>query len=165
MHMSNELGKIDVIRERTGATYREAKQALEEAGGDVVQALINLEEGAKDCGAKDFAGQKVFGQNVFGHELMDNIKDVLQRGQTTRIRIKQGDRTVFEVPASVGAVGILAALASSELALLGALGSVAAMSKKYTLEFDRTNKNEKEEVGVEANEIKETFTFKNDQLQ
>ena len=159
--MNNELEKIDVIRERTGATYREAKQALEEAGGDVVQALINLEEGARDCGAKDFTGQK----NVFGHELMDNIKDVLQRGQTTRIRIKQGDRTVFEVPASVGAVGILAALASSELALLGALGSVAAMSKKYTLEFDRTKKGEKEEFGMEANENKETFTFKNDHLQ
>lgn len=164
--MNNELEKIDVIRERTGATYREAKQALEKAGGDVVQALVNLEEGARGFGEKDFTGKKnVFGQNVFGHELMDNIKDVLQRGQTTRIRIKQGDRTVFEVPASVGAVGILAALASSELALLGALGSVAAMSKKYTLEFDRTKKGEKEEVEVETNENKETFTFKNDQLQ
>ncbi len=159
--MNNELEKIDVIRERTGVTYREAKQALEEAGGDVVQALIKLEEGARDCGAKDFTGQK----NVFGHELMDNIKDVLQRGQTTRIRIKQGDRTVFDVPASVGAAGILAALASSQLALLGALGSVAAMSKNYTLEFDQAKKGPKEDVGVEVNEKKETFTFKDDQLQ
>jgi len=159
--MNNELEKIDVLRERTGATYREAKRALEAAGGDVVQALINLEEGAGGGGEREFSGRK----NVFGHELVDNIKEILQRGQTTRIRIKQGDRTVFEVPASVGAVGLLAALASSELALLGALGSVAAMSKKYTLEFDRASKGGRDEAGMETNENNDTFTFKNDQLQ
>ncbi len=160
--MDNELEKIDAIRERTGVTYREAKRALEAAGGDVVQALINLEEGAGSGGDENsFTGHK----NVFGHELMDNIKEILQRGQTTRIRVKQGDRTVFEVPASVGAVGLLAALASSELALLGALGSVAAMSKKYTLEFDRASKGGKDEAGIETGEHKDTFTFKNDHLQ
>lgn len=159
--MNNELEKIDVLRERTGASYRDAKKALDEAGGDVVQALINLEEGNKVGGEGEFAGHK----HVFGHELMDNIKDVLQRGQATRIRVKQGDRTVFEVPASVGAVGLVAALASSHLALLGALGSVAAMSKQYTLEFDRPNKDVKEETGAEKAENMETFTFRNDQLQ
>lgn len=163
--MSNELEKIDVLRERTGATYREAKRALDDAGGDVVQALINLEEGTGGGGERGFSDRFTDRKNVFGHELMDNIKEILQRGHTTKIRVKQGDRTVFEVPASVGAVGILAALASSELALLGALGSVAAMSKKYTLEFDRTPKGGRDEAGTEAGEDKDAFTFKNEDLQ
>lgn len=159
--MNNELDKIDVLRERTGASYREAKKALDEAGGDVVQALINLEEGEKEFGGGDFTGRK----QVLGHELMDNIKDVLQRGQATRIRVKQGDRTVFEVPASVGAVGLVAALASSHLALLGALGSVAAMSKQYTLEFDRPKSEGQEQAGVEKEEDRQTFTYQNEPLQ
>ncbi|MCG8403369.1 MAG: DUF4342 domain-containing protein [Firmicutes bacterium] len=162
--MNNELEKIDLIRERAGVSYREAKQALEEAGGDVVQALINLEESEKDAGEGDFTGVR----NIFGHELMDNIKDLLQRGQATRIRIKQGERTVFDVPASVGALGLLAAMARSELALLGALGSIAAMSQKYNLEFDCAGKeaeDEEAEENMETVKKKEAFTIKKDPLQ
>ncbi len=162
--MNNELEKIDLLRERTGVSYREAKKALDEAGGDVVQALINLEEGGKSFEEEEnvFTGKK----QVFGHELMENIKDILQRGQATKIRIKQGDRTVLEVPASVGAVGLLGALISSEIALLGVLGSIAAMSKKYTLEFDRPPKKEDKKEGSMLNEEnRDTFTYKSDQLQ
>ena len=42
--MDITLEKIDEIRERTGLNYKEAKDLLEEAEGDVVQALIILEE-------------------------------------------------------------------------------------------------------------------------
>lgn len=153
--MSNELENIDLIKARTGVTYREAKKALDDAGGDVVQALINLEERDQDFTEKI---------HCRGQDLLDNLKSILQRGQETRIKVKQGDRIVFEVPASVGAVGLLAALASSELAVLGALGTVTAMAKKYTLEFDRKGKEpeiktEKDEAGVG------TFQFDKDSLQ
>lgn len=153
--MRNELDNIDLIRARTGVSYREAKKALDDAGGDVVQALINLEE--KD---QQFT-EKI---HCRGADLMDNLKSMLQRGQETRIKVKQGDRTVFEVPASVGAVGLLAALASSELAILGALGTVTAMAKKYTLEFERKDKEpvvttEKTDTGAES------FQFDKDTLQ
>ena len=40
----DELTKIDLIRERTGIGYKEAKEALDRAGGDIVQALIYIEE-------------------------------------------------------------------------------------------------------------------------
>ncbi|MFZ5649831.1 MAG: DUF4342 domain-containing protein [Bacillota bacterium] len=124
----DDLGKIDLIRSRTGVSYREAREALEAAGGDVVLALIRIEEGGGS-----FTGKV----HERGHEFMGQVKGILEKGKETRIRIKQGDRTVFELPASVGAVGLLGLLASSELAILGALGSVAAMANKYTLEIDR----------------------------
>jgi len=153
--VSNELENIDLLRARTGVTYREAKKALDEAGGDVVQALINLEERDQNFTEKI---------HCRGADLLENLKSMLQRGQETRIKVKQGDRTVFEVPASVGAVGLLAALASSELAVLGALGTVTAMAKKYTLEFERKNKGP--EVEIEKNEAgAETFQFDKDTLQ
>lgn len=124
----DELGKIDLIRSRIGVSYREAREALEAAGGDVVQALIRMEERENSLTGK---------VHEYGHEFMGQVKGILEKGKETRIRIKQGDRTVFELPASLGAVGILGLLARSELAILGALGSVAAMANKYTLEIDR----------------------------
>lgn len=39
----NQLEKIEKIREKTGLTYSEAKAALDEAGGDVLDALLLLE--------------------------------------------------------------------------------------------------------------------------
>ena len=37
------LEKIDQVVERTGVTYEEARAALEEVGGDVLEAIIYLE--------------------------------------------------------------------------------------------------------------------------
>lgn len=41
------LEKIDIIRERTNVSYAEAKKALEIADGNVVDALIYIEEDQK----------------------------------------------------------------------------------------------------------------------
>ncbi|MCL6571295.1 MAG: DUF4342 domain-containing protein [Bacillus sp. (in: Bacteria)] len=128
--MEEIMKKIDLIRSRMNVGYREAREALEAAGGDVVQALINLEEKGN-----------AFSEKVQerGHEFIGQLKGVLHKGRETRIKVKQGDRTVLEIPASLGALGLLGILASSELAVLGALGTVAAMSKNYTLEFEKAD--------------------------
>jgi len=128
--MTSELEKIDLIRARLNVGYREAKEALEAAGGDVIQALIDLEEKGKNTGARFQAK---------GQEVVDQIKELVNKGQDYRIKVKQGEKTVFEVPASIGALGLLGVLASSEIAILGALGTATAMAKKYTLEFERRN--------------------------
>jgi len=41
--MQIPLEKIDQLRERAGIGYREAKQILEQADGDLLEALIYLE--------------------------------------------------------------------------------------------------------------------------
>ena len=41
------LEKVDLIRERTGVSYTEAKEALEAGNGDVVDALIYIENKKK----------------------------------------------------------------------------------------------------------------------
>ncbi len=125
--MTSELEKIDLIRTRLNVGYKEAREALEAAGGDVVQALIDLEE-KKNTGGRFQAK---------GQEIVEQIKELVNKGQEYKIKVKQGEKTVFEVPASVGALGLLGVLASSEIALIGALGTATAMAKKYTLEFER----------------------------
>lgn len=125
----NELEKIDIIRNRLGVGYKEAKAALDAAGGDVVQALIRLEEKGQEPGERF---------QVKGNELLEQVKGLLHKGQSFRIKVKQGDRVVFEIPASVGALGLVGALASYEIAVIGILASVAGMANKYTLDVERT---------------------------
>jgi hypothetical protein len=126
--MTSDLEKIVILRARLGVGYKEAKDALDAAGGDLVEALINLEEKGRNIGERFQAR---------GQEMVGQLKSLLQKGQNYKIKLKKGDDTVFEVPASMGALGLIGALASSEVAILGALGTVTAMAHNYTLEFER----------------------------
>jgi precorrin-2 methylase len=51
--------------------------------------------------------------------------------------LKRGEKTIADFPATVGVIGILAALASAELAVVAGIGTVAAMANKVTLEIEK----------------------------
>lgn len=127
--MSTELDKIDILRKRLGLTYREAKKALDEAGGDVIEALIRYEEGKKS--------EVVEQIETWSSKILARIKDILQKGQATKIKIKKDGKTVAEIPATAGALGVLGVLASTELAILAGISTVAALFNRYTLEIER----------------------------
>ena len=42
--MEITLEKIELVKDRTGVSYREAKEALERTDGNVVDAIILIEE-------------------------------------------------------------------------------------------------------------------------
>ena len=42
--MEITLEKIELVRDRTGVSYKEAKEALEAANGSVVDAIVAIEE-------------------------------------------------------------------------------------------------------------------------
>ena len=123
-----ELEKIDLIRERLGVSYREAKEALDQAGGDVVQALIRLEGQDKKWDAK---------LEEKARELGDYIRDIIKKGNVTKVRLKKDDKVVFEISATLGAIGVGGALLSPILAILGVVGTVAALVNNYKLEIVR----------------------------
>ncbi|MDN5325719.1 MAG: hypothetical protein PWP41_415 [Moorella sp. (in: firmicutes)] len=124
-----ELEKIDQLRKRLGLSYREAKEALDRAGGDLLEALIQYEEGVKE------ETQSALGN--WGSKLIERIRNILHQGNVTRIKVKKDGKTVAEIPATAGALGILGVLASSELAVLAGLSTVAALFNRYTLEVER----------------------------
>lgn len=129
--MYSELEKIDILRERMGVTYREAKEVLEEAGGDLVEALIKVEENKKQGWSAKVSG-------TIG-EIIDEIKKYIDKGNRTRIRLKRGDQTVADLPATVGALGVLAAMLSIELAVVAGVGAVAAVANKITVEIEQAD--------------------------
>lgn len=133
--MDSELEKIDLLRERTGVSYRKAKEALDAAGGDVVRALIALEEGDNRT-----RWQRI---EVKGSELVDKVKRLIHEGTVRRIVIKSDDRTIFELPVAVGALGALM------LPTLAALGVVAAMLTEASIIVERRAGTEEEAVDTD----------------
>jgi NACalpha-BTF3-like transcription factor len=127
--MDINLEKIDIIRERTGISYKEAKQILEETGGDVLEALIRLEEREKSWTEEI---------TVKGSELISKIKEVVHAGNVTNIRIKHGDRVIVDIPVTAGAIG---AILVPELAVIG---TIAGIVTKCTLEIKRKQPDLKE---------------------
>lgn len=113
------LEKIDIVRERMDVSYKEAKEALERAGGDVVSALVMLEEEREKQRAERLVGR---------------LRTVCARSVTTRLRLKRGERTLLEIPASAGLLGLVGMLVSGELAVLGAVGTVTALLNGCSLE-------------------------------
>ena len=129
--MHSELEKIDVLRERMGISYREAQEALQESEGDLVAALVKAEE-AKGQG---WTGELLDKSG----ELAEHVKQYVSRSNRTRVRLKRGDRTIAEFPATVGFLGIAAALMNIQLAVVAGIGMVAAAANSVFLEIEKPN--------------------------
>ncbi|BBB92800.1 MAG TPA: DUF4342 domain-containing protein [Methylomusa anaerophila] len=118
------LEKIDMVRERIGVTYREAKEALERNGGNVIDTLIELEGRTKNNNwTEEFS--------VRSTEVIDKVKELIRQGNINKIRIKHEDRVLAEIPVALGAIG---AVVLPQLAVLGVL---VAVFKRCTIEVIR----------------------------
>jgi NACalpha-BTF3-like transcription factor len=131
-----ELEKIDVLRERLGLSYQESKEALDAAQGDLIEALISMEKKSKAW------EDKLTNQ---GEALIAKIKSIIQKGNVTKIRIKKEDETVLEIPATVGALGLVGILASTTLTFVAGIGTVAAAMNQYKLEIIKDDGQTEEE--------------------
>lgn len=99
--MEITLEKIELVKDRTGVSYKEAKEALEAADGSVVDAIIAIEE-TVDVKKSNKANEAVT-------ETMDKIKELVRKGNISKISIKKDDETIVNVPVNVGIVGTIVA--------------------------------------------------------
>ncbi|MEA4893029.1 MAG: DUF4342 domain-containing protein [Peptococcaceae bacterium] len=146
----SELEKMDALRERLDVTYAQAKEALDACNGDLAQALIYLEEqGAEEAPAaepaeevqespQDSQWDKETTEN-FVRGVIEQIKGIIQEGNVTQIRLKQGQRIIVEIPATLGIVGIGLVLFSPLLLAFSAIGLAGAMIKEMTLEIQKAD--------------------------
>ena len=123
--MEITLEKIDIIRERTGVSYREAKEVLERNGGNVIEALIELESKKENTWAEEFS--------VRSAEVIDKVKELIHEGNVTKIRIKHDGRTLVDIPVTLGTIGAVV------LPQLAALGVLVAVFKRCTIEVVRND--------------------------
>ena len=130
--MEITLQKIDQVRERTGLSYTEARELLEEADGDVVQALIILEneEGNLDLDLEMDGMEMGKMKGIVSQNVVDPMKRVFHISSRTRIRVKNEDGTLLEIPATLGIAGALFAPRAT------ALSAMALLMAQYSLEVD-----------------------------
>ena len=127
-----QLEKVDVLRERMGIGYAEAMQALEAAGGDVVKALANLENGQSNG-----QGNSADVWRHRGKRLLEGLQDKMEDWNRTRINLKHQDRTFISVSAPLGAALAYAVWRRPALRTLGLLGVVGALAGDYSLEIEK----------------------------
>lgn len=138
--MEITLEKIELVKDRTGVSYKEAKEALEFAGGNVVDAIIYIEENIdNDFNSKE---KKTVDKAVAA------VKEAVRKGNVTRIRVYHGDDIVLNLPVTFGAVGavlfpwgavasaVAAALTKCRIELVKEDGSVVDVSEKAGNVYD-----------------------------
>jgi predicted transcriptional regulator len=101
---------IDKLRERANLSYRQAKEILEETGGDLVEALIYVEENS---------GRIMRHASERGKEFYRRARKVASDLHQTKVKIKVRDSTLVELPVTAGALG---AALFPKIAALGIIG-------------------------------------------
>jgi len=75
---------------------------------------------------------------VSGDQLLGKVKQLIREGNIRRVRIIHKDKTLLEVPLTIGApaaaIGIVAA------PVLAAVGALAALVTECTIEVERVEK-------------------------
>ena len=117
--MDITLEKVDMVVARTGVTYSQAKEALEKTKGDVVEAIVLIEN--KATWSDDVADK--------GQQMINKVKEVLRKGNVTRVTVRREGEVLMNIPITAAAVG---SIISVPLALIG-LGS--AIISKCTIEI------------------------------
>ncbi|TWH48824.1 DUF4342 domain-containing protein [Sporomusa sp. KB1] len=123
--MDITLENIDLIRERTGISYREAKEALERNDGNVIDTLIELEDKSNSSTkwTEEFS--------VRSTEVIDKVKELIREGNVNKIRVKHEGRVLADIPVALGAIGAVV------LPQLAAVGVLVAVFKRCTIEVVR----------------------------
>ncbi|MDD7794520.1 DUF4342 domain-containing protein [Clostridium sp. 'White wine YQ'] len=125
------LEKVDKVIERTGVSYGEAKEALENSEGDVLDAIIYIENLKKQKAQQE---ENNTGESI--EEFKAYLKDLINKGNVTRIKIKKDEKVIVDVPVNAGiAAGVIGII----LPQLMAIGVIAAIVTKITVEITKEN--------------------------
>lgn len=123
--MEITLEKIELVKDRTGVSYKEAKEALEAADGSVVDAIISIEESI-DIKSKSKLKEQ-------SEVIVEKLKSAIRKGNVSKIIVRKGDDVILNLPVNVGIIG-------SVLAPWAAVaGVIAIFGTKCTVELVKDN--------------------------
>lgn len=123
--MDITLEKVDIVRERAGVSYKEAKEVLEQTNGDVVEAIILIEE--------KHGKTWMDTMSVAGNEIIEKLKVIIKKGNVSRIILKKDGEILLNVPVTAGAIGVML------YPIVSLLGVSAALVTKATIEIVKDN--------------------------
>ena len=115
--MSNEITieKIDAVIQRVpSATYAQAKKALMDHNGDVIEAIISLESNKSienNISKKTKQAKKVV-EDIFSKDsedfkdIKEQAKELLKKSSVIRVIIDRNDKVIINIPLTAGVVGV-----------------------------------------------------------
>lgn len=147
--MSNiTIESIDKVMERVpGATYAQVRDALIKSNGDVVEAIILLQDNDTQQKEESSNGKKSF-EDIFGkdsEQMKEDISELIRKSNVVRIVIEKNGKIIMNVPITVGVVGVVFA------PILSLIGFSASVLAKYRIKI----KNEDEGTVVDLGEFSE----------
>ena len=129
-----ELEKMDVLRERMGIGYEEARTALELAQGDVMKALDDLEKArAGERKSFDFIDQ--------GQGIWDGVKSAMATLRQSKISLKRHENTIVSLSAPLGLALAYTIWRKPSLRMLALVGAVGAAVNNFELEVATNDEN------------------------
>lgn len=130
-----ELEKLDVLRERMGIGYEEARTALNLAHGDVVKALDDLENAQVEEKKQDW--------DFMGHGsgVLDSVKSTLESFKKSTISLKRYDNKILSLSAPLGLALAYTIWRKPSLRMLALVGAVGAAMNHFELEVDTHEEN------------------------
>lgn len=155
--MEITLEKIDQIVERTGVSYSEAKEALELNAGDIIEALIYIEK------KEPLKGKKINEViNEKANDMLDSLKEVLRKGNVSRVIVEKDGDVIINMPVTVGVLGLVLAPIA---ALVGASAAVVTNYKIKIVKDDGEVLDLNDMTEEKFSEIKEKVHFKKEEGQ
>lgn len=154
---------VDKVMERVpSASYKEVKEALVHSDGDILEAIIYLEENSGAIKAKkkveDFfekskedaeevrkSTEEKIGKDV--EELKAQLKELFAKSNRVRVVVEKEGKIIMNIPFTVGVLGI------AMMPLLTILGLSAAVLSKYRIKIQNEADGETVDLG-ELNEEK-----------
>jgi hypothetical protein len=73
--------------------------------------------------------------NVNGSEIVEKVKQLIHEGNIRRVRLMHNEKTIIEIPLSVGAPVVVAGILAAPV--LAAIGAFAALVTECTIEVEK----------------------------
>lgn len=104
--MAISIDKIDILMERAQIGYKEAKDVLEKFDGNVVEALIYLENEDKTTSysSKESSYHQSTPHHRHGHSFFEKVKSFIGKIHRTKFQILKKDRTVIDLPMTLAII-------------------------------------------------------------
>lgn len=122
-----ELEKLDILRERMGIGYEEARTALDLAQGDLLKALDNLER------VRNGLGQQ-WNFEERGQRILDSVKSTISNISNSTISLKRHDNTILSLSAPLGIALAYTIWRKPSWRMLALVGAVGAAMNHFELE-------------------------------
>lgn len=148
---------VDKVMERVpSASYKEIKEALIHSEGDILDAIIYLEETSGAIKAKKkvedfFEKSKIdveeakknteekIGKDI--DELKIQLKELLSKSNKVRVIVEKDERIMMNIPFTIGVLGAAA------MPLMTVLGMSAAVLSKYRIKIQNEADGESVDLG------------------